>query len=649
VFTTVLIANRGEIACRVLRTLRDLGIRSVAVYTEADRGARHVRAADCAVPVGNYLDIDELIDVALRSGAEAVHPGYGFLSENADFARACATAGIVFIGPDVHALDVMGDKVRAKDHVAARGVPVIPGAGRAGMSDDELAAAAAHVGFPLLVKPSCGGGGKGMTVVASPDELPAGLAMARRVALRAFGNDTLLLERLVHTPRHIEVQVLADRYGHVIHLGERECSLQRRHQKIVEEAPSPLLDESTRAAMGNAACEVARSVDYVGAGTVEFLVSDAAPGEFFFLEMNTRLQVEHPVTELVTGVDLVEWQLRIADGERLTLEQDDIALTGHAVEVRLYAEDPAAGFLPTTGTVLALAEPTRRGIRVDSALAQGLVVSSAYDPMLAKIIAWGSDRAQAIARLDRALADTTVLGLRTNQSFLRALLAEPDVRAGRLDTGLVERILADLRLPVAGEAAVAAAALLEHSRRWSGGGPWSAPSGWRLGEHRPVRYTVAGSTVAVLGSPGSASVDGQPVRFRHDGDTATVESDGTTTAFRWARDGNVIWLSAGGSSCDLRLSEREELLAAHRATLSKAAGAVGPDVRTVLPGTVVAVSVSPGELVRAQQPLLTIEAMKMEHVVLAPMAGVVTLAVDLGMQVRLDQVVARITPEEGAA
>ncbi|MFP5311387.1 MAG: acetyl/propionyl/methylcrotonyl-CoA carboxylase subunit alpha, partial [Actinomycetes bacterium] len=348
-FSTVLVANRGEIACRVIRTLRRLGIRSVAVYSDTDAGARHVREADAAVRIGpaaaaeSYLNADAILAACRQSGAEAVHPGYGFLSENVDFARALEKAGITFIGPGVEALNVMGDKIRAKNHVAGYGVPVVPGIARPGMTDSDLTEAAAAVGYPLLIKPSAGGGGKGMHVVEKPADLPAALATARRVAAAAFGDDTPFLERLVTTPRHIEVQVLADNHGNVIHLGERECSLQRRHQKVIEEAPSPLLENlpngaEVRARIGEAACNAARSVNYAGAGTVEFLVSDDAPDEFFFMEMNTRLQVEHPVTEMVTGTDLVEWQVRIAAGAELTLRQAGVELSGHAVEARVYAE-----------------------------------------------------------------------------------------------------------------------------------------------------------------------------------------------------------------------------------------------------------------------------------------------------------------------
>ncbi|MGO2041031.1 MAG: acetyl-CoA carboxylase biotin carboxylase subunit, partial [Cellulosimicrobium funkei] len=425
-FRTVLVANRGEIACRVIGTLRRLGVRSVAVFSDADADARHVREADVAVRLGpapatqSYLDVDAVVAAAVATGAEAVHPGYGFLSENPALARACERAGIAFVGPGVDALEAMADKLAAKSIVGARGVPVVPGAGEPGMSDDDLLAAAGAVGFPLLVKPSAGGGGKGMVVVRAEADLPGALASARRVAASSFGDGTLLLERLVEAPRHIEVQVLADTHGTVVHLGERECSLQRRHQKVVEEAPSPLLTAEQRARMGEAACEVARSVGYVGAGTVEFLVPAASPDEFFFIEMNTRLQVEHPVTEMVTGLDLVALQLRVAAGEPLGLAQSDVVLRGHAVEARLYAESPERGFLPATGSVRvyddgeAPAGPGAAPLRLDSGICAGSVVGGHYDPMLAKAVAWGETRDEAVGRLDGLLARTVVLGVETN-------------------------------------------------------------------------------------------------------------------------------------------------------------------------------------------------------------------------------------------
>jgi acetyl-CoA/propionyl-CoA carboxylase, biotin carboxylase, biotin carboxyl carrier protein len=678
-FSTVLVANRGEIACRVIRTLRSLGIRSVAVYSDADRDARHVALADEAVRLGpadarrSYLDVDAVVAAAVATGAEAVHPGYGFLAENATFARACAKAGLVFVGPGVHALEVMGDKIRSKRHVAAAGVPVLPGVSEPGLDDDALVAAAADVGFPLLVKPSAGGGGKGMQVVEDAAGLPEALRTARRVAAAAFGDDTLLLERYVRTPRHIEVQVLGDTHGTVIHLGERECSLQRRHQKVVEEAPSPLLDEETRARIGAVACAAAASVGYVGAGTVEMIVPADDPTAFFFLEMNTRLQVEHPVTEMVTGLDLVEQQLRIAAGERLALRQDDVRLTGHAIEARLYAEDPARGFLPGTGRVLALEEPVGEGVRVDSALLDGLEVSADYDPMLAKVVAWGHDRDQALHRLDAALSRTTVLGVPTNTSFLRTLLADEDVRAGRLDTGLVERVLArdaDADRRALERVAVVVAAL-EHEDRLAqhgvtagsdaGGPPWRT-DGWRLGDPVAVRsafVTPDGSVldVTVRSAPTGPSTvtvdDGAPIRAglgHRDGSSATLELDGVVRHARIASDGTTTWVGLDGASVAVRRLGRAERLAGLLAAAGREeAGTGGPEIRSPMPGTVVATHVESGDRVTAGQALLTVEAMKMEHRLAATTDGIVTLTARPADRVTLDQVVATIAahPHEG--
>lgn len=465
-FSTVLVANRGEIAVRVIRTLRAMGIRSVAVFSDADADARHVREADTAVRIGppaaaeSYLRVERLLEAAARTGAEAVHPGYGFLAENAGFAQACADAGLAFIGPPASAISLMGDKIRAKETVRAAGVPVVPGSSGSGLSDDQLADAAREIGMPVLLKPSAGGGGKGMRLTRVESALLDEIAAARREARASFGDDTLLVERWIDRPRHIEIQVLADGHGNVVHLGERECSLQRRHQKIIEEAPSVLLDEKTRASMGAAAVEAALSCGYVGAGTVEFIVPGSDPSSYYFMEMNTRLQVEHPVTELITGLDLVEWQLRVAAGEQLPFVQDDITLTGHAIEARICAEDPSRGFLPSGGTVLALHEPQGDGVRTDSGLTRGTEVSSLYDPMLSKVIAYGPDRATALRKLRAALADTVTLGVPTNAGFLRRLLAHPDVVSGDLDTGLVERDADSLVVDGVPEAVYAAAALL---------------------------------------------------------------------------------------------------------------------------------------------------------------------------------------------
>jgi acetyl-CoA/propionyl-CoA carboxylase biotin carboxyl carrier protein len=632
-FQTVLVANRGEIACRVISTLKRLGIRSAAVYSDADAGAKHVALADVAVRIGpaaaaqSYLSIEAVLDAAAQVGADAIHPGYGFLAENAEFARACAAAGVVFIGPPPAAIEAMGDKIAAKALVAARGVPVVPGTEGSGLDDAALTAAAADVGYPLLIKPSAGGGGKGMQVVAAAPELPAALASARRVATASFGDDTLLLERLITSPRHIEVQVLADRHGGVVHLGERECSLQRRHQKVIEEAPSPLLDAETRARIGEAACEAARSVDYRGAGTVEFLVSDADPGTFFFIEMNTRLQVEHPVTELVTGLDLVEQQLRIAAGEPLAFGQADVVLTGHAIEARVYAESPARGFLPATGTVLDLVEPAGDGLRVDSSLVPGLVVSGDYDPMLAKAIAHGSDRAEALARLDRLLRDYAVLGVETNIGYLRGLLASAEVKAGRLDTGLIDRLgVPATEEATAADLAVAAAAV--HNAQPIKPGPWGFRDGWRAGgAPRPATYGIeVGDDIReVAVEPATAS-------------TALV-------AVERVRGGHVVWLHRDGRTLELPVPSREERLARTLAALERTSGPVAPELRAAMPGTVVSVAVDDGARVDAGATVVTIEAMKMEHALVAPHPGVVRLRVRSGDLVRRDHVVAVVEPD----
>ncbi|MEU1310681.1 biotin carboxylase N-terminal domain-containing protein [Streptomyces cinnamoneus] len=531
-FDTVLVANRGEIAVRVIRTLRALGIRSVAVFSDADADALHVREADTAVRIGpaaaaeSYLSVERLLAAAARTGAQAVHPGYGFLAENAAFARACADAGLVFIGPPAGAIELMGDKIRAKETVRAAGVPVVPGSSGSGLSDDELAAAAHEIGMPVLLKPSAGGGGKGMRLVRDASLLGEEIAAARREARGSFGDDTLLVERWVDRPRHIEIQVLADGHGNVIHLGERECSLQRRHQKIIEEAPSVLLDETTRAAMGAAAVQAARSCGYTGAGTVEFIVPGNDPSSYYFMEMNTRLQVEHPVTELITGLDLVEWQVRVAAGEPLGLAQEDVTLTGHAVEARICAETARVSgdrvdFLPSAGTVLALREPAGEGVRVDSGLVEGIEVGTSYDPMLAKIIAHGPDRATALRRLRAALAGTAVLGVDTNVGFLRRLLSHPAVAAGELDTGLVDRDAATLvPAEVPEEVYVAGGLLRQQGLSPAPGGeeprpatwtdPFSVPTGWRLGGEpawTPHHFRVPGHapvTVRVRGAVSEA-------------------------------------------------------------------------------------------------------------------------------------------------
>jgi acetyl-CoA/propionyl-CoA carboxylase, biotin carboxylase, biotin carboxyl carrier protein len=652
---TVLVANRGEIAVRVIRTLKAMGIRSVAVFSDADADARHVAAADVAVAIGpapvrdSYLNIGAVVEAAVRTGAQAVHPGYGFLSENADFAAALASAGVIFIGPPVSAIQTMGDKIAAKSTVSAFGVPVVPGIARPGLTDAELIAAADEIGYPVLVKPSAGGGGKGMRMVERSADLAVALASARRESAAAFADDTLLLERFMLRPRHIEVQVLADTYGNVVHLGERECSLQRRHQKVIEESPSPLLDAATRARIGAAACDTARSVDYTGAGTVEFIVSADRPEEFFFMEMNTRLQVEHPVTELVTGWDLVEWQVRIAAGEKLTVGQADIFLHGHAIEARVYAEDPARGFLPTGGEVLAVLEPDGRGVRIDSGLSAGMVVGSDYDPMLAKVVAHGPDRAAALRTLDRALANTAVLGVVTNVEFARFLLADPGVAAGRLDTGLLDRRAGGfVAAPPSDQQFIAAAVF-----RWLRLFPvppadlWEVPSGWRVGARVPVSIRLRASErtghVHITGTPAAATVcieDGESHLLQADfrGQQLVVTLDGLRTEYTVAAADSKIWLAGGGATAVL-----EEVREAPVCSDDEHRGYA--ELTSPMPGTVVAVSVGEGADVVAGTIVATLEAMKMEHPLAAPIDGVVELLVAVGDQVKVSQPLARITAE----
>jgi acetyl-CoA/propionyl-CoA carboxylase, biotin carboxylase, biotin carboxyl carrier protein len=657
-FDTVLVANRGEIAVRVIRTLRRLGIRSVAVYSDPDADARHVLEADTAVRLGpaaareSYLDIDKVLDAAARTGSQAIHPGYGFLSENALFAAACERAGVVFVGPPERAIEVMGDKISAKNAVAAFDVPVVPGVAKPGLKDDDLVAAAEDVGYPVLIKPSAGGGGKGMRLVEDPARLREALVGARREAASSFGDDTLFLERFVLRPRHIEVQVLADAHGNVVHLGERECSLQRRHQKVIEEAPSALLDAQTRARIGAAACNTARSVDYVGAGTVEFIVSADRPDEFFFMEMNTRLQVEHPVTEAITGLDLVEWQLRVAAGEKLAFAQDDIELNGHAMEARVYAEDPARGFLPTGGRVLQAFEPAGAGVRVDSSLLAGTVVGSDYDPMLSKVIAHGADRDEALAKLDQALSQTAVLGVQTNIEFLRFLLADERVRAGDLDTALLDGRLADFAPLPAPDDVLAAGGLYRQcalaSRARVAGNLWAAPTGWRVGDstapvRTEMRTTQRTETVLVWGLPDAAKVqvgDGEIHSGSAELDRAqmSVTLDGLRREYRWAEADRHLWIADERGTWHLREAEEQKI---HRAAGARPAEVVSP-----MPGNVIAVQVTSGAEVSEGDAVLVVEAMKMEHSLAAPVSGLVEVLVSVGDQVKVDQVLARIKDRE---
>jgi acetyl-CoA/propionyl-CoA carboxylase biotin carboxyl carrier protein len=612
-FSRVLIANRGEIAVRVMRTLRRMGVEGIAVYSDVDADAPHVRLADRAVRLGpapaaeSYLSIERVVEAAVASGAEAVHPGYGFLSERPAFARACAEAGLTFIGPSPEAMALLGDKVAAKQVAERAGVPVVPGlsAGADGaLMDAEISEWAGGERLPLLLKAAAGGGGKGMRVVHALDELPEALGAARREAQAAFGDDRLLVERYVERSRHIEVQVIADAHGTVLHLGERECSLQRRHQKVIEEAPSPVVDAELRARMGEAACALASAAGYVGAGTVELIAERDDPSSFYFLEVNARLQVEHPVTELVTGVDLVELQLRVAAGEPLGISQSDVSLSGWAVEARVYAEDPAAGFLPSTGRVVAYRSPD--GVRVDSGIEEGSEVTSHYDPLLAKVIASGEDRAQALARLDRALGELRVVGPTTNAAWLRALLARPEVRAGELDTTLIERLGVAVAAPAPADdlAGLAVLALLGSPATDD---PWDALDGWRLGGVRaPARMRLSGPAGEVSAVEPAVGV----VRVR---DGLGIEGEGgVARTVEVYPDGSAVWLVDGGVPS--RWS-----LALDRAGARSAGGSLDAP----MPGTVIDVRVEPGAAVAEGDTLVILESMKMELAIQAPADGVV--------------------------
>ena len=662
-FHTVLVANRGEIAVRIIRTLSRLGIRSVAVYSDADVSARHVLAADTAVRLGpaasseSYLRVDRVIDAALQSGAQALHPGYGFLSENTALAAACAEAGIVFIGPPASAIEAMGDKVRAKATVAASGVHVVPGIADTGLTDEELVAGAATVGYPILIKPSAGGGGKGMRLVTDPATLLDEVAAARRVALGAFGDATLLLERFIQRPRHIEVQVLADGHGNVVHLGERECSLQRRHQKVIEEAPSPLLTEAQRETLGSQAVAAARACGYVNAGTVEFIVAGDHPDDSYFMEMNTRLQVEHPVTEMVWGLDLIELQLLIAAGEPLPFAQSDLRPHGHAMEARVYAEDARRGFLPTGGRVLSLDEPLNTAnVRVDSSLLTGTEIGSTYDPMLSKIIAWGPDRDTARRTLRHALGSTTILGATTNVGFLREILEHADVISGHLDTGLIERVMADDRVASVPHEISAAAALITLLRDRLGqvvADPWDDPSGWRIGGSAWTTYRarVAGDSMVSVRHRGSAdgfdvSVDDGPAiptSITIANGIALVDHGGVRSRLTFARQDRTLWLGRHGETW--HFTEADPTTPGGSAAAQHSGAITSP-----MPGTIAATPVAAGDFVTAGQAVIVVEAMKMEHTLRAAFDGIVTeLRAAVGDRVALNQQLAVIEPIDDAS
>jgi 3-methylcrotonyl-CoA carboxylase alpha subunit len=644
-FNKILIANRGEIACRVAATCKRLGITSVAVYSDADANAKHVAACDEAVHIGgstaaeSYLRVERIVEAALATGAQAVHPGYGFLSENEDFAHACEKAGIAFIGPPVEAIAAMGSKAAAKALMHSAAVPLVPGYHGDDQNADLLHRQADEIGYPVLLKASAGGGGKGMRVVERTEDFAAALASCKREAASSFGNDRVLIEKYLTRPRHVEVQVFADKHGGAVYLFDRDCSVQRRHQKVLEEAPAPGLQPQVRRAMGEAAVAAARAVNYVGAGTVEFIMT--ADGEFYFMEMNTRLQVEHPVTEMVTGLDLVEWQLRVASGEPLPLAQDQLRIDGHAIEARIYAEDPARGFLPSTGTLKHLRMPAgvefalgeggeRAAVRIDSGVREGDTITPFYDPMIAKLIVYGASRDEALKRMAHALRGFEVVGPHTNVEFLERIVASAPFATGDLDTGLIERhhdaLFAPAKKPLREALALACGALLTREGGVAHGrSPWDALSHWRLNSGytqtlnwRDVEKDAAFSVV-----------------FSRDGDTQSLTHDGQAAPFKWWRgageheygatigdqhvtgrvfiDGDTFHVFCRGEA----LAFEWQNLLAHAADAEHGEGRL----TAPMPGKVIAVLVEQGAVVEKGQPLIVMEAMKMEHTIGAPAAG----------------------------
>jgi geranyl-CoA carboxylase alpha subunit len=648
-FDKILVANRGEIAVRVIRSARELGYRTVAVYSEADANALHVQQADEAVcigpaPVGeSYLRGDNILAAAELTGAQAIHPGYGFLSENSDFANRCSAAGITFIGPPAAAIELMGSKRLSKLAMLAAGVPCIPGYQGEEQDEESLLGQARAIGFPLMVKASAGGGGRGLRLVFEESELAAQVSTARSEAQNAFGSGELILERALVEPRHIEIQVFADDHGNVVYLGERDCSIQRRHQKVVEEAPSPFVDEKLRARMGEAAVNAARACDYRGAGTVEFLVD--SDRRFYFLEMNTRLQVEHPVTEMISGQDLVAWQIRVAAGEPLPLRQEAIELRGHAVEVRLYAEDPRRDFLPQTGAILAWEAPQGVGVRVDHGIRAGQSVSPFYDPMIAKLIALGENRADACRKLASAVQDCVLLGVNNNRLFLQNVLRHPVFLAGEATTGFIEQhFQQDASMDPVGPPpqTLALAALLHFS--W----PPVPPQGWHNpaaaayhyqlddGEARhDVRLRQLEKGFAV--SAGEREFELAPLDIS--AERCLVQVDGVRRSMRFARDGAFLYLDDGNGH--FRLEN------VTHAPARAAAGVGSGEVKASMDGAIVAVLVSPGDVVEQGQPLVILEAMKMEHPLKAGIAGTVeAVNVAVGDQVKARQLLAQVAGGE---
>ncbi|HEY0179466.1 MAG TPA: biotin carboxylase N-terminal domain-containing protein [Dokdonella sp.] len=661
-FRRVLIANRGEIACRVIRTCRRLGIATVAVYSEADAGAQHVRLADAAYPIGgprpadSYLRADAIVEAARRAGADAVHPGYGFLSENAEFADAVERAGIAFVGPSADVMRRMGSKAGAKELMAAHGVPVVPGYTGEDQDADRLAREAERIGFPLMIKAAHGGGGKGMRVVRAADAFAASLESCRREAQNAFGRERVLLERYVERPRHIEFQVFGDRHGHVVHLNERECSAQRRYQKVMEETPSPFVTPALRAAMGEAAVAAARALDYVNAGTVEFIVGP--DGDFYFMEINTRLQVEHPVTEQVLGLDLVELQLRVAAGEALpeSLRAGAPAAHGHAIELRLYAEDPEQGFLPGSGTLQTLRLPApSRHVRVDSGVVEGDAVTIFYDPMIAKLIVWDVSRDAALVRMREALAEVDVVGPKSNVEFLERLVRHPAVVDGRIDTGYLDRHLDEF---VGAEAdpdplplfAAATAILLDEeaaARRAARGSPdpvspWAQADAWRLGRAGTRVVVLQHAAIEATGSGGRYALDCGELGYHvanavYDGAELSALFDGVARRFRVRLDAHAARVHDG--------ARRHRFERAAPFAYEPGEETATDEIRAPMPGRIVAVRTQPGATVAEGQELLVIEAMKMELSLKAPRAGAVdAVQAAAGDFVEADAVLVRFAP-----
>ncbi|TRD22659.1 acetyl-CoA carboxylase biotin carboxylase subunit [Palleronia caenipelagi] len=661
-FRKLLIANRGEIACRVIATARRMGIFTVAVYSDADREARHVAMADEAVRIGpapvteSYLRAEAILDAARITGADAIHPGYGFLSENPEFVEAAEAAGLIFVGPPPSAIRAMGLKDAAKALMERAGVPVVPGYHNADQDADRLAAEADRIGYPVLIKARAGGGGKGMRLVERPEDFADALSGAQREGQASFGDPGVLVEKFVTCPRHVEIQIFADRQGNVVHLFERDCSLQRRHQKVIEEAPAPHMPEEVRAAMGQAAVEAARAIGYVGAGTVEFIADGSGPlrpDGFWFMEMNTRLQVEHPVTEAITGQDLVALQLQVAAGTPLPFEQEDLRIDGHAFEARLYAEDVSAGFLPATGRLAHLrfpegAEFGPAAVRIDAGVRAGDEITPHYDPMIAKIITHGPDRATALARLTRALEQTEVAGLVTNRAFLTALTRNQGFASGEVDTGLIARDLEALTAPSEMDPvlhAVLAVAVLGFLDEVSDADPWTALTGWRAWGPavQTARYVFDGTEQAVAVetlAPGRFIVNGVRLNLSRDGDRFRVISEGRSRTVACVKDDDRFKIIGDGHALT---AQRLDPLAVGGTT-----EAGGDVILAPMPGKVIALHVAAGDLVTAKQPLLVLEAMKMEHTLTAPRDGTVAeLLAAPGDQVENGALLIRLEAEDG--